>query len=175
MPPLDVKYRRIDSLPERGVILYLTCLFESLVIGSTMLVAAPFLTLIMALNVLVRRLVSEEHRGRRLRRAMERLTQHNYGAITSMRANLSQPNFLHYFQQSDADLYRKVLERKLLDAIITFLDDHNIDTSEIRERRMIILNSGILVQGGDVRAENLAVGHGSTATKVETAQVGRTT
>jgi hypothetical protein len=173
LPPLAAKYRGIDSLPERGAALHVTCLLEALVTGPAILVAAPFLTLIMALNTLAKRLVGEERRSRCLRRAMERVTQHNYGAVTSLRVSLAQSSFLHYFQRSDADLYRKVLERKLLDCIIAFLDAHDIDTSDIRERRTTIINSGIFVQRGDVHAGSLAVGYGATATKIEGTQADR--
>jgi hypothetical protein len=174
MAPLANKYRMIDSLPESGAALHLTCLLEALVIGAVMLVAAPFLALTTALDNLAKRLAANHRRGGGLHRVMQRLTQYNYGAVTSLRASLAQPNFLHYFQQSDADLYRKVLERKLLDTIITFLDAHDIDTSDIRERQTTILNSGILIQSGNVRAESLAVGHGATAIKTEGAQASRT-
>jgi hypothetical protein len=170
MAPLANQYRIIDSLPECGAALHLTCLLKSLVAGAAMLVAAPFLVLIAALDALAKRLAANRRRTGRLRRTMQRLAHHNYGAVTSLRASLAQSNFLHYFQQSDANLYRKVLERKLLDIIITFLDAHDIDTSEIKERQTTILNSGILIQSGNVRAESLAVGHGATAIKTETTQ-----
>jgi hypothetical protein len=58
---------------------------------------------------------------------------------------------------------------------VTFLDEHDIDTSEIRERRALILNSGIIVQGGDVTAESLAVGAGATAVKTQPAERGKRT
>jgi hypothetical protein len=61
--------------------------------------------------------------------------------------------------------YTKVLERVILSSIITFLDAHHIDTSDLRERQTMILNSGIIVQGGDVKAESLAVGVGAQAFK----------
>jgi hypothetical protein len=170
MAPLAGQYRAIDSLPESGTALHLTCLLKSLVTGAVMLVAAPLLVLISALDALAKRSAANRRRSGRLRSTMQRLAHHNYGAITSLRASLAQPNFLHYFQQSDANLYRKVLERKLLDIIITFLDAHDVDTSDIRERQTTILNSGILIQSGNVRAESLAVGQGATAIKTESAQ-----
>jgi hypothetical protein len=62
-----------------------------------------------------------------------------------------------------------MLEHAILDGIITFLDEHQIDTSGLRERQTMILNSGIIVQGGDVKAESLAVGAGAQAVKTQAA------
>ena len=163
LAPLAAKYRRIDALPERGIALYLTCLVESLVIGPALLIAAPFLTVCIAQNALAKRLVGDERRNRWRRFLMEQHTQQNYGATTSLRASLADSSFQHYFQKSDSDFYRKVLERKLLDTIISFLDAHDVDTSDIRDRQTTILNSGIFVQRGDIRADSLAVGPGATA------------
>ena len=42
---------------------------------------------------------------------------------------------------------------------------HGIETSDLKERQTTILNSGVIVQGGDVNAESLAVGSGSQAVK----------
>jgi hypothetical protein len=61
-------------------------------------------------------------------------------------------------------MYIKILERTILDAIIEFLDEHNIETSDIKQRQTTILNSGVIVHGGNVTAETLAVGEGSKAT-----------
>jgi hypothetical protein len=63
----------------------------------------------------------------------------------------------------DGDLFNKALEREVLDALIVFLDEHGVDTSDLKERQTTILNSGVIVHGGDVRADSLAVGAGSQA------------
>jgi len=62
-----------------------------------------------------------------------------------------------------------MLEQTILESIVSFLDIRHIDTSNLKERQTMILNSGILVQGGDVRAESLAVGTGARAIKKGTA------
>ncbi len=58
----------------------------------------------------------------------------------------------------------------MLEELVAFLDDQGIDTSDLRERSTTILNSGILVQGGDVRADSLAVGANAQATTTKTRQ-----
>jgi hypothetical protein len=61
----------------------------------------------------------------------------------------------------DKEMYVKIFEKQLLVAIKDFLDAHNIDTSDIKERQTTILNSGVIVQGGEVKAEALSVGTGA--------------
>ena len=52
----------------------------------------------------------------------------------------------------------KLVEKEILDAIIDFLEAHDIDTSELRERQSMILNNGVIMSGGTVQAETVAMG-----------------
>jgi hypothetical protein len=98
-----------------------------------------------------------------LRKAVLDNVTHNYGAAGSIREQSSSFQHTHYFQLSDRGMYVKIIDRTILDAIVDFVDAHNIDTSELKERRTTILNSGVIVQGGNLEAENLAVGTGAQA------------
>ena len=44
-----------------------------------------------------------------------------------------------------------------------FLDAHNIDISQFEEQRATILNNGLLVSGGEFKAESVAVGERARA------------
>jgi hypothetical protein len=105
---------------------------------------------------------SSEDDKKRARELWDDVT-YDWGAVTSLRADLAKTTFSNFFQKSDSDYYLKVVERKILDGMITFLDMHGIDTSDIQDRQAVILNNGILVQGGDLRADSLAVGPGARA------------
>jgi hypothetical protein len=79
---------------------------------------------------------------------------------------VSNPYFSHYFQRLDQEMYFKVVEKQILEAINTFLEAHNIDTSDFQGRQKAILNNGIIVQGhGKIEVEALAVGKEAQATK----------
>jgi hypothetical protein len=162
LPPIASKYRLLDCLPEGGRALHSYCLAESLRKGIVMLIASP---LVVVLN-LIQRLAKWRERNINNMKVNDVWWNNNYGSLTSARVAIADKNYQHFFQELDTDFYRKVVEKKILDTIIEFLDRRNINTTDIRERRTTILNSGILIQRGDVRAESLAVGHGATSTKV---------
>lgn len=100
---------------------------------------------------------------KRIRKEIKNNPLFDYGAGSSLRGKMSSSQYSHFFQRADKEMYVKVIERTLLDTIVKFLNDHNIDTSDIKERQTSIVNSGIIVQGGDVRAQALAVGASAQA------------
>lgn len=167
LTPLIPACHAIDRLPARSWKQQLATVAGSVVAGPVWVLRAALLKL-GTLFTVMDRIFNTKERARR--EEIERDPLHNYGSSASLRQTFSSQHFSHYFQKMDGDFYTKVLEYEILDAIVTFLGDHNIDTSEIRERRALILNSGIIVQGGDVRAESLAVGAGAAAIKTQAAE-----
>jgi hypothetical protein len=137
------------------------------VVGPVVALVSPFVIFASLQEAIAGAFSSDERLAQRRRQAAQDDPTYDYGATTTLRASFAQNTFLHYFQKADADFDNKLIERKILDEIECFLDARGIDTTDIRERQTTILNSGILVQGGDVRAESLAVGQGAQASKVE--------
>jgi hypothetical protein len=88
---------------------------------------------------------------------------HNYGAVQSIRELGTNNSWRVYFQKLDKEMHSKVIQQQMLDVLISFLDDHGIDTSEIKDRGTQILNNGVIVSGGMISAEGLAVGQGAQA------------
>jgi hypothetical protein len=84
-----------------------------------------------------------------------------WGATTSLRELAQSRQYRRYFQQIDREMTSKIVERQLLDTITEFLRDRNIDTFEIEERQTAILNNGVIVSGGTLNADSLAVGANS--------------
>lgn len=106
----------------------------------------------------------------RLRKQIARNPIYDYGAELSLRSELASHSYLHYFQRMDSELYEKALERRILDATIDCLEAHGVDVSTLKDSRSTIINSGVLVQGGDVTAQSLAVGSGAKASVVKQAR-----
>jgi hypothetical protein len=103
------------------------------------------------------------HEDKERRKFIQKNPLFNYGSVLSLRQTLGSGEYGHYFQKMDGDLFNKALEREVLDSLVGFLDAHGIDTCDLKERQTTILNSGVIVHGGDVRAESLSVGAGSQA------------
>jgi len=91
--------------------------------------------------------------------------RHDYGANTSLRSSFASGAYAHYFQKLDGDFYNKLFDRTVLDSIVDLLDSRGIDTSSLREQQTAILNSGVIVQQGNVVADSIAVGTNSQVTK----------
>jgi len=162
LTPLDYKYRAIDRMVPMGWQENLGTVVASAIVGPIMTLVSPF-WVFGEISRLFHELTSQEDRHRR--EQIEKNPQYNYGATTSLRQALSSGVYAHYFQKMDGDLYNKLFEREVLDSLIEFLDARGIDTSDLRERQTTILNTGVMVQGGDVNAESLSVGAGSRAMK----------
>ncbi|RJQ77228.1 hypothetical protein D5S17_16100 [Pseudonocardiaceae bacterium YIM PH 21723] len=71
--------------------------------------------------------------------------------------------YQNYFQVMDGRKHLKLVERHVLAAILDFLDDKGVDTTEFRSRQMTILNQGIIQTGGVNVVGNQAVGEQATA------------
>jgi hypothetical protein len=160
LTPLADEYHQIDTLAsnkrQEVAKLLLTCL----VAGPLASLGALIILLVHAQDWLSKNLGLGEQS---IRRTIENDPLYNYGAFSSLRQAMSSARYLNYFQKLDQEMYVKVLDRQILDTIVAFLDDHHVDTSELKAQQTTILNSGILVQRGNVQAQSVAVGAGSQA------------
>ncbi|RRO14706.1 hypothetical protein EIL87_18335 [Saccharopolyspora rhizosphaerae] len=103
--------------------------------------------------------VVAEFTHRREKREITHERSFNYGAVINLRERASDFRYHRYFQSLDKEMYSKLAERRVVDALEEFLEAHNIDTSDLRERQTTILNSGIYVSGqGSFKAGSVAVG-----------------
>ncbi|MFD4635934.1 hypothetical protein ACFWN2_01395 [Lentzea sp. NPDC058436] len=89
---------------------------------------------------------------------------YSYGARFSVREEATDTNYHNYFQKTDAAKHLKLIERHVLAALLDFLDERGVDTTEFRNRQMTILNQGIIQTGGISNVGNQAVGSEATAT-----------
>ncbi|QIZ35950.1 hypothetical protein [Saccharopolyspora sp. ASAGF58] len=115
-------------------------------------------------------LVSPLTRVLKSRREAREITQDrtfNYGATMSLREEAADNRYHRYFQQLDKEMYAKLAERRVMDALEEFLADHNVETSDLSERQTTILNNGIYVTGhGKLDAMSVAAGTNAIARTV---------
>jgi hypothetical protein len=131
---------------------------RSVVLTPFVLVVAPFAVLY--------RIVDRWSRWRErvvTRRRARQCPTFDYGAATTVRQRSMSSNHRHYFQLLDRIMYVKLVEQQIFDAIITSLEASDIDTSELRKRQTTVLNNGVIVSGGQINAQSLAVGAGAVA------------
>jgi hypothetical protein len=160
LPPLKEGYHAVDSQkgPEDSFEHNAGAFLVSVIL-------APFLTL-----AAIPRLLGHALENRRARQEKERVEKeiendlcYNYGALSSLRESEASGEYRRYFQVLDRQMYVKVMEKELLHSIIEFLDAHNIDTSEIKERESAILNTGVIVSQSSIQGDNVALGNRVTA------------
>jgi hypothetical protein len=102
-------------------------------------------------------------RRRSERARIRRSPTFDFGATTSVRELAQAKEFRRYFQQVDREMYVKVVERQIFDNLVEFLREHDIDTGDLEEREAAVLNNGVIVSGGSLKADNLAVGTNARA------------
>lgn len=157
LTPVGERFRKIDSLsPEMN----LERIFGTAVLAA---LSAPFLTVLSPVILLQRGL---EHRQKSTKRRQEekRILEDpsfDYGAAQSLRQWASPNQYRRYFQKLDKEMYLKVLEKTILGSVLRFLEEHGVDISELEQRQAMILNNGVIVSGGVMSTENLAVGEGA--------------
>jgi hypothetical protein len=159
LPPLREEYHKIDNLRATPDLAGGAELALKAAVGTIpVLVMAPFHVLAHLTSGLTR---WQERRS--MRRTIRANPSFDYGATTSIRQSGMSTSYRRYFQRLDREMYVKTLEQRLLDAIIQFLDEHNVDVSDLVERQTTILNNGVMLSGGSIQAESLAVGTGARA------------
>ena len=56
----------------------------------------------------------------------------------------------------------KITQHSIINSIIDYLESKGISTEDIKETQTTILNSGVMVTGGTVNANQMATGTGAT-------------
>jgi len=161
LTPISDAFRAVDDTAPLEGKEWIGTFIAGLIAGPFLLLAAPF----WGLGQVNRWIESLRDRDKERRELIEKHPRFNYGTTGSLRQALSSGSYHHYFQKIDGDFFGKALERQILDSLVVFLEEHGIETFDLRERQTTIMNTGVIVQGGDVNAESLAVGAGSQAVK----------
>ena len=159
LPPISEEFKVVDSIKETsGISHFLGWLIERLLVtfGHSLLS-------IFKVFSYVGEAFGEIFGGQKkaMRKIVKTSPDYDYGAKTSIREAISQTLYSQHFQKLDKERYIKIIEKRIFSLIGDFLDSKNIDTSEFRERETNILNQGVIVTGGNLSGENIAVGKGS--------------
>jgi hypothetical protein len=163
--PLDERYRWVDSL--NPVPTWRDWLRLLVVSGLKAVFIWP--AWLGYLFQLLNRPIAKWLRQHEKRKMVQQNPAYDHGAHGSLREHASSSGlYRRYFQKLDKEMYVKILEGQILDTLVGFLDERDIDTSLLKEMQSRIINSGIIVSGGGtVEAHTLPVGRGSTSVTQE--------
>ena len=89
----------------------------------------------------------------------------DYGISISIRELFVDTNYHNYYQPADASKHLDIVERHTLEALAVFLEEHRVDTTDLRSRQTAILNEGIIQTGGISNIGAQAVGRGAAASQ----------
>ncbi|MGN5391990.1 hypothetical protein [Streptomyces sp. JL7001] len=157
LPPVSEKYRAVDlRLNSPTLRQWFSLLGMAALHTPIRLVLAP-LSLLGDLFAPLSEWSEQRRQARRIR-----LRSFNYGAEFSLREAASGQLYYRYFQTLDRELYAKTVEHRVLDALVQFLEDHNIDSSELIQRQTTIYNSGLFA-GRDITVTRSSVQTGVAA------------
>jgi hypothetical protein len=159
LTPLRADISEIDALPIKNWRRIVNLGLKSLFTGPI----NPFIYSVFLLRRIPKYFDQLLSREGKQRKEVETNVHYNYGATFSVRQLMSSQKFSRYFQKLDHEMYIKIFDKEVLEAIVTFLNEHDIDTSDLKERKTTILNNGILVKGGNIQAESVAAGSGAQA------------
>jgi hypothetical protein len=87
----------------------------------------------------------------------------DYGARIAVRELGADDRFHNYFQYVDNEKNLKFVARTVLFAVCEFLDDHGVDTAELKRQQTSIVNMGIMQIGKDLTIGAAALGSDASA------------
>jgi hypothetical protein len=77
---------------------------------------------------------------------------YDFGATREVREMASSLTPVTYLQRLDASKYAKLLERRINEAVIDYLREKGIDTSEYERRVNVFTNNGVMIAGDNLGA-----------------------
>lgn len=154
MPPLRPEFKAID---ERDPEMYAGEIIS--LAGGSLISTIP--RLLGSVPGLIHQMGADSRRERKRRQVQ---LAGNYGALFSAREVAADSKWDRYFQILDDARYVKVVEQRIFRSLVEFLEDHDIDVSQLEARTEMLVNNGVMVTGGTVNAEAVAAGTNAQAT-----------
>lgn len=175
LPPIDEDKYNIDKLPlydelfslKMGIITAAFAILSFIMMVSSLAFipfsVLPFVTfgpLLIIANGWYKRYKIDKT----LKKKIKKGEPHNYGNLQTFREVIASPNYKNYFGAQDIIMIQNSIEQTIIHSIADLLDTKGIDSSFLREDLLTFVNQGIMMYGGELKAESLAVGKGAQAT-----------
>ncbi|MFE1172514.1 zinc ribbon domain-containing protein [Streptomyces sp. NPDC058773] len=153
--PLLDRYRVIDTLMPRPPAREVATLVSKTAISTFFILLASPVRAIAGF-------APDHWMSRRMRRQNKLITKlrsFDYGARMSVRREAASLRHHRHFQKSDSSMVLKTVEKRVLDALVEFAEEHDIDAGELIERQQAIINNGIIASNG-ARVDSSSVASG---------------
>jgi hypothetical protein len=92
-----------------------------------------------------------------------------YGARLSVRELGAETGMRTYMELLDRDKFSKLIQQRLTEAVLDYLEQHGVDTAGYREQAKTVINNGTMITGGTVNGA-VAGGEGAKATQTVSAK-----
>lgn len=89
--------------------------------------------------------------------------EYNYGATSTFRESISAKKYESYFGTQDLIMYWKSIQEAILGGITLLLESRGIDISQFEGTAEKIINTGIIVSGGNFSATQVTTGEKASA------------
>lgn len=170
LPPIDESRYNIDRISRNDI--YFILKFGSISLAMIILAtwaisvtplsgivfAVLFLLVLLPLIAILLAHITEYIVNVTTKERVERGEPHNYGKIKTFREIIAKSDYKNYYSAQDIVMIQNSIEQTVINSIANLLDEKGIDSSILREDVMSFVNQGIMMFGGKLQAENIAVG-----------------
>jgi hypothetical protein len=108
--------------------------------------------------------ISRARREQRVGQSIRENLRFDYGAVRSVREIGADDSYAKYFQKMDIERFQKIIDGQLLASIVDFLKGKGIDSSELEQRMLVIMNDGLWVSQINSSLGNVAAWSGPQIT-----------
>lgn len=114
-------------------------------------------------NVFVSQLLEWSEQDARHQRAIQAREKYNYGITKTFRESVAAPFYQDYYGVQDLTMYWRSIEESVLHGVVELLEHHGVDVSQFKEQATTVINSGIMVSGGEFTATQVTAGTGASS------------
>lgn len=152
--PIALQYRILEQLPQKISFTRLVLIFQnSIITAISNLVKSVFYTASFFLT-LPERLFEKS----RIKKQIQENPLFDYGETSTLREDIADNSLQTFYNSMDDDQLFKQTEKNIFDSLINFLESKNIDTSDLSQQQTTIINNGLMMSGGEIKADNLVAG-----------------
>lgn len=158
LPPVSNLYRTIDQLPKKISFTRFILISQTSILSSIINVFKSFFYGLGFILSIKEKIFGENI----VRTQIKENPLFDYGEKSTLREDISNTSFETFYNFMDEQQLSKQIEKSFFTHFIKFLDSKNIDTFELTQQETTIINHGLIMSGGEFKAENMAVGKKSS-------------